>query len=269
MVGLEYTVTGKQATPLAESTVVPFPLNLPRAGFRIGQTGSVIDPARDVVEGANRFLWCVDEWLDASDDRVGLGIRPVDMPLVSIGDVGIYRFDPYRRPEGSTVYSHLSNTQWGTNFPQWLEGSFRWRIDLRPHARDWREGFAGARNPRILQYAGVVPPVMMSTARLLALTRQDLVTIAVRPRHDGPGLIMRLADRCGYPREEVLYFSSYLPEAAYKRISSVWLCDTMERPVEKLGHYMAGWPDSLKVKVGAFSVITLLVEFEGGGSSDE
>jgi hypothetical protein len=79
---------------------------------------------------------------------------------------------------------------------------------------------------------------------------------------------MRLADRWGYPREEVLYFSSYLPEAAYKRISGVWLCDTMERPIEKLEYYMDGWPDGLKVKVGAFSVITLLVEFKSGGSSD-
>ncbi|MEO6458413.1 MAG: DUF5054 domain-containing protein, partial [Chloroflexia bacterium] len=74
-IDLEYHVEGKQATPLAESTVVSFPLNLPKPTFRLGQTGSVIDPARDIIEGANRSLWCA-HWLDASDDRVGFGVIP-------------------------------------------------------------------------------------------------------------------------------------------------------------------------------------------------
>ena len=55
-------------------------------------------------------------------------------------DTGIYRFEPERVPTESTIYAHLSNTQWGTNFPQWLEGSFSWRIRLVPHEGDWRSG---------------------------------------------------------------------------------------------------------------------------------
>nr|AIA11959.1 Unknown Function [uncultured bacterium] len=121
---LEYEVEDKGATPLAESTVVPFPLNLPKASFRLGQMGSVIDPSRDIVEGANRSLWCVDGWIDASDDRVGMSVMPVDMPLVSIGDTGLYRFEPERVPREPAIYAHLSNTQWGTNFPQWLGRRF-------------------------------------------------------------------------------------------------------------------------------------------------
>ena len=53
---LAYHVKGKGATPLAESTVVPVPLNLRKPIYRMSQTGSVIDPARDIVEGANREL---------------------------------------------------------------------------------------------------------------------------------------------------------------------------------------------------------------------
>ena len=97
--GLEYRVKNKQATPLTESMTVPFPMNIQKATFRLGQVGSTIDPARDIAEGANRELWCVDRWMDVSDNRIGLAVMPRDMPLVSIGDVGIYRFEPDRVPK--------------------------------------------------------------------------------------------------------------------------------------------------------------------------
>src|SRR5205085_9355177 len=95
-IDLEYRVAGKVATQLAESAVVPLPLNLPKPTFRLGQTGSVIDPARDIAAGANRSLWCIDNWVDASDGRAGMGVIPVDMPLISIGNTGIFAFEPER-----------------------------------------------------------------------------------------------------------------------------------------------------------------------------
>ena len=132
---LEYKVENKQATPLTESMTVPFPMNIQKATFRLGQVGSTIDPARDIAEGANRELWCVDRWIDVSDDRIGLAVMPRDMPLVSIGNIGIYKFEPDRVPKEPVVYAHLANTQWGTNFPQWLEGDFQFAVDLEASLR--------------------------------------------------------------------------------------------------------------------------------------
>jgi hypothetical protein len=264
---LGYAIKGKRATHLAESTVVPFPLDLRRATYRLAQIGSVIDPTRDIAEGANRFLWCVDDWMDASDERVGLAVRPVDMPLVSIGDVGIFRFDPNRVPSGSTIYSHLSNTQWGTNFPQWLEGDFRFRMVLQPHPGYWREGQLPENYLGPLPYVSLAPmtgrgrDIATFTHHWLTTDFRGLQLIAIRPRRDGPGLIMRLADRYGTPRMESLTLGRNLEW----RIASVWRCDLMERPLERLPLSEHG-PGHYELKIEPFAVETLMVEFkqEGG-----
>jgi hypothetical protein len=252
-VELEYIIEGKEATPLAESTVVPFPANLRRADFLLGQTGSVIDPAHDIAEGANRYLWCVD-WLNVSDGRAGLIVEPVDMPLLSAGDPGIYRFDPMRVRTEPVVYAHLSNTQWGTNFPQWLEGDFRWRVKLSPHAGGWLD----------TDYSTYlwenVPYFAYSRHRIpCRVDGSSLALIAARPRHDGRGLVIRLWDVQAVPHETSLYFEG--------PVSAVWRCDVMERPVEQMhfeyepdfGETGSGY---VRLYTEPHAIITLLLEFD-------
>jgi alpha-mannosidase len=249
---LEYHVEGKALTPLAESTMVPFPLNLPKPTFRLGQTGSVMDPTRDVAEGANRGLWCAD-WVYAGDDSVSLGIFPADMPLISIGDIGIYRFEAARVPTKPVIYAHLSNTQWGTNFPQWLEGSFRWRVTVVPQVYGWRWG-------PFFEYTKKLLDTDTSTherwERLLNILGAELVS--VRPRHDGPGLIVRVREARG------LHGTAWLRPPA--PVSAIWRCDLMERPIEQLtpphvqGEIAPGMQVRLQLK--PFAIETLLLELD-------
>ncbi|MFL5733842.1 MAG: DUF5054 domain-containing protein [Chloroflexia bacterium] len=237
---LEYRITGKVATPLAESAVVPFPLNLPNPTFRLGQVGSVIDPIRHIAPGANHDLWCVDNWLDASDDRYGLGLIPIDMPLVSIGSPGIFAFHPERVPAEPLLYSHLFNTQWGTNFRQWHEGDFTFRVRLVPHAGDWRNARLWTRTeyPVGARHASPSPPnspnspnptqsSVLSPQSSVPLRLSDgLVLLSLRPRHDGAGLIIRFWDALGLPREATIELDG--------PISAVRRCDLMERPQQQL-----------------------------------
>ena len=255
---LDYRIEGKEATSFTESTIVPFPLKLPKATFRLGQVGSVIDPARDIAEGANRHLWCAD-WVDVSDDRAGIAIAPVDMPLVSIGDTGIYKFKPDRVPAEPVVYAHLSNTQWGTNFPQWLEGDFIFRIMLLPHPGDWRTGnvwerarYAGSRGFR-LEGAGSVRDL----SHCIELP-EGWALQSIRPGQDGRGLVVRYWDALGvYRREDI---------TLYGPVGAVWRCDLMERPIERLdarlveGHEK-GQATLVSGELSAHGIETLLVEF--------
>jgi hypothetical protein len=259
---LEYAVKGKEATPLAESTVVPFPLALPKASFRLGQVGSVIDPARDIAEGANRHLWCVDGWVDASDDRVGMAVMPLDMPLVSIGSPGIFAFDPARVPSQPTIYAHLSNTQWGTNFPQWLEGDFKFRVRLSPHAGDWRTGELWGQTSSLdlnelhiqgERGVGVMPSFVERDTGLLLLS--------LHPAHAGGGLVARYWDALGTHRKVVVS----LP----RPVARAWLCDLMERPIEALP--LRDQPMKARLRkpqswgmlnVAPHALVTLLLEFD-------
>ncbi|MEO8285053.1 MAG: DUF5054 domain-containing protein [Chloroflexota bacterium] len=252
---LDYTIHGKVATALAESSVVPFPINLPKAAFRLGQTGSVIDPARDIVEGANRNLWCVDGWIDATDDRRGLAVFPMDTPLVSIGNTGIYRFEPERVPTEPVMYAHLSNTQWGTNFPQWLEGDFTFRVQIAPHEGDWRTAQLWLHTPTVdLDELRVEGEKGVGSLPRWVEDDPGLVLLSIRPRHNGKGLIARYWDAAGTPRRVIFRFAS--------SISRVWRCDLMERPIEELASRRTGkqdWIAALPIKPHAIE--TLLIEF--------
>jgi alpha-mannosidase len=240
-VDIEYRVEGKEAIPLAESTVVPFPLNIRTPTFLLGQTGSVIDPAHDVVEGANRYLWCAD-WLYTSKGNLGMSVIAEDMPLFGLGDPGIYRFDPARVPTEPVVYAHLSNTQWGTNFPQWLEGDFRWRVHLMP---DIGRGWLGS-------LASSTPALTVITALHTPLHVQRGRVLSVRPRHDGRGLIMRIWEpRGGYGR---LWVSPTAP------VSAIWTCDLMERPVERVR--IEDGPSEIDIPITPHGIVTLLIEFD-------
>jgi hypothetical protein len=249
-VNLEYMVEGKEATPLAESTVVPFPVNIARPGFRLGQTGSVIDPARDIVDGSNRYLWCAD-WLDMSDGRFGIMVAPEDMPLLSAGDPGIYRFDRTRVPTEPVVYAHLSNTQWGTNFPQWLEGDFRWHIRLYPHASGWFHYY-------FMTHLWQHLPVYRQAQRWERWfsAENSVVPLTMRPCHDGRGLVVRLWDPVAQPRGLHLHIRG--------PVSALWRCDLMERPEEQLHHDYDSevrWTRAV-VHIEPHAIITLLIEFD-------
>jgi hypothetical protein len=247
---LEYHVSGKVATPLTESAVVPFPLNLPKATFRLGQVGSVIDPSRDIGEGANHHLWCVDGWVDASDDRVGLAVMPLDMPLVSIGDTGIYRFSTDRLPTQPTIYAHLFNNQWGTNFPQWHEGYFRFRVRLMLHAGDWRAGevWRGA-----LDAQQSLSGLNLSSATLPVRASDGLVLLSLRPRHDGSGIIARYWDALGLPRQARIEVDG--------PVTALWCCDLMERPIEQLALEQKDGGVHAQIAFTPHAIETLLIEF--------
>lgn len=246
-IDLEYKVEGKEATPLAESTVVRLGLQLAKPTYRLKQTGSVIDPVRDIISGANRNLWCAD-WLDISDDRIGFAVFLQDMPLVSIGDTGIYRFEPDRIPTGSTVYAHLSNTQWGTNFRQWHEGGFNWRVRLVPHQGDWQSS--------LLWYP-------YDERQLPFQTPLGMRLLSLRPQHDGPGLIARFWNARG------LHVIS--PMAINGPIKAIWRCDILERPVEQISIGTSDESDLVMadIPMTPFSIETLLIEFSNERTSPQ
>jgi alpha-mannosidase len=247
-IDLTYRIKGKAATPMTESAVVAFPLDLPKAAYRLGQVGSVIDPLRDIAAGANHHLWCVDGWVDASDDRVGLAVIPLDMPLVSIGDKGIYRFSTERTSMLPQIYAHLFNTQWGTNFPQWHEGDFTFRVRLAPHAGDWRSGEVW-RTALDAQRALVGPFAFPGQFPVRASA--GLVLTSIRPSTDGTGLIVRYWDALGLPRRVSIEFD--LPVSAVSR------CDLMERVIEPLATHTAGGTTRVDLSIAPHAVETLLV----------
>jgi len=209
-VDLDYSLRDKEACPLLESghVVLPFLAHHPR--YAINKTGSVIDPASDIAENANHVLYCCERWVDISDKNGGMLVIPRDTPLFSVGSKAIERFRGSAQPGQPTVFFNLFNTQWGTNFPQWISGNLRFRFRLIPHAGNWRTARAWE-----FAAASIQPPACMPmnpTLRphpemgLLKTPVTGLETVAFKIAEDGSGIILRLREPTGRAGNRTLHF---------------------------------------------------------------
>jgi len=92
-VDLELTIKDKAKDnwPEADWLCLPFKINAPR--FCVGRSLGVMDPARDILPGANRHMYAVGTGVTLTDaDGGGIALCPLDHPLVSLGTPGCWKF---------------------------------------------------------------------------------------------------------------------------------------------------------------------------------
>lgn len=128
---LEITIHNKPADPWPEAAWVCLPFDIESPQFRIGRLGSIIDPAKDIVPGANHDLFAVDTGIAVfGANGRGFGICPLDSPLVSLGEPGGWKYTTNATPKRAAVFVNLFNNQWTTNFRFWNEGTWTSRIRI-------------------------------------------------------------------------------------------------------------------------------------------
>lgn len=125
-----FHLENKQASPYVESGSIVIPL-AGDVSYRIGKPGGVIAP-NQIQDCANHALFHLEREVTVIGKNAALLICSKDAPLFGIGSTGVYeyykQFDDKRKP---VIYFNLFNNMWGTNFPQWTEGSFTYRFVLR------------------------------------------------------------------------------------------------------------------------------------------
>ncbi len=130
----ELALSGKQASPFIEagSLILPLP---GACAYRLGRPCAVVDPRTQIRHQANHAYFCLEDRVTALGQEAAVTVEPLDTPLLSIGASGLYDYEPdfpdQRPPE---LWFNLFNNMWGTNFPQWIEGDFRFRFVIRSGA---------------------------------------------------------------------------------------------------------------------------------------
>ncbi len=257
-VDMDYSVTNKEACPLLEAghIVLPFLSRKPR--YAINKTGSVVDPASDIERNANRLLFCCERWVDVSDRGKGILVVPRDTPLFSIGSPAIERFDGAGQPAGPILYFNLFNTQWGTNFPQWIEGNLRFRFRLIPHAGDWRAARAWELASAVVQPPACLPADSATSGAgpgwgLLKRPVPGLETVTLKIAEDGSGIILRVRDPSGRGGKRTMGFR--IPVSA--SLPKIYSCTLLEDEIKALPMARTGNIASVTLTVRPFEVVTL------------
>lgn len=87
--------------------------------------------ATDVVRGGGRQMHAVTSRLTCADDNHQLEITTLDAPVVALGVRSPLNFSKELPDLQQGAHVNLFNNAWGTNYPQWAGGDWRYRFLLR------------------------------------------------------------------------------------------------------------------------------------------
>ena len=130
-VDVEWNVENKVPNTVPEGGWLCFPFKVNKPKYILGRLGGAMDLAKDQIIGGNRYIYAVESGASiVAPNQSGVGICPIDAPLLSFGEPGLWKYDYDYFPKQPTVFVNLYNNMWNTNFPYWTEGSWSERVRI-------------------------------------------------------------------------------------------------------------------------------------------
>lgn len=212
---LEITLRDKPMEPWPEAgwLCLPFRINEPQ--FRLGRLGTIFDPAKDIIPGANRDIFGLNNGLVMMNAKGrGVGICPLDHPLVSLGEPGCWKYTTSFALRKPVAFLNLFNNQWNTNFRLWNSGTWTSRVRIWPVDHYQTEASLitpslearypllagvsglsamGNREAVKVNEGGILPPLQHG----VELSRKGVVITTYGNNPDGPGKLLRLWEYAG------------------------------------------------------------------------
>ena len=203
-VEVEWRISEKDPDTIPEGGWLCFPFAVEKARYVLGRLGGPIDLTKDQVPGGNRHLYAVNSGVSlTSPGQTGIGLCPVDSPLVSLGEPGLWKHSFDYLPTQPTVFVNLYNNMWNTDYPYWVEGSWSNRVRFWPVAggtnvagdlaiRSWE-----TRVPLLATVVDGPGGKLPTTQAGLSLSRPGVLVTAFGPNPDGQGTLLRVWDQTG------------------------------------------------------------------------
>lgn len=204
-VEVQWRVEDKTPDPIPEGGWLCFPFAIQQPQFVLGRLGGPIDPAKDLVPGSNRFLGCVSTGVAITGaDQAGAGLCPLDSPLVSLDQPGLWKWSLDFIPKRPAVFVNLYNNMYNTNFRLWQEGSWSSRVSFWPLPKgsdaveDLAEKAWEARLPLLATVSRGPAGTLPLSQTGLALSRRGVLVTAFGNDPDGSaGTLLRVWEQGG------------------------------------------------------------------------
>jgi len=205
-VDLELTID-KPADNWPEAGWICLPFKVDAPQFRVGRNGFIMDPAKDIIPGANRYLYAVGTGTAIFDPQGrGVGVCAPDTPLLSLGVPGCWKFDRSHVPEKPAAYFNLFNNQWSTNYRLWNEG--KWTYRFRIWSFDKYDAATALITPSLeMRYPvhavslSALPGKLPVEQEGLCVSRPGVMVTAFGANPDGEGTLLRVWEQSGVPGE--------------------------------------------------------------------
>jgi hypothetical protein len=255
-VDMELTIE-KPADIWPEAGWICLPFKVEDPQFRVGRNGFILDPAREIIPGANRYMYAVGTGVAVFDRKGrGVGVCGPDTPLVSLGVPGCWKFDRTYIPERPTVWFNLFNNQWTTNYRFWNEG--KWTYRFRIWAYDQYDAAPSLITPSLeMRYPVQTGSANASRGKLptqrrgLSVSRPGVLVTAFGANPDGEGMLLRVWEQAGVSGK----LTVELPEG-----SSLARATPVNLRGEKIGESMQVRDARLMFELGAFAPASFVLE---------
>jgi hypothetical protein len=197
----------KQPDSWPEAAWICLPLRVDQPRWRLGRLGGDVDPARDLpADNSNFRLYWLSTGLAvySAATGAGVGLCPIDSPLVSLGEPGLFKFDARYLPGASRVFVQLYNNQWRTNFAAWIGEGGRmtsrvrlWSFDAFDPESSLFTPAMEARTPLRIARSRSLPGALPPAQAGVELSRKGVAVTAFGPNPDGGGTIFRVWEQGG------------------------------------------------------------------------
>ena len=206
-VDIELTIKGKARDNWPEADWLCLPFKIANPQFRVHRSLGVMNPATDILPGANRDLFTVGHGVTITGaDGAGIAVCPLDHPLVSLDRPGCWRSSKNAAeftPKEPVVYVNLYNNQWNTNFRYWYPGVWSSRVRLwafdanTPADAVMATPALEARNPLLAVATSGAGDRLSSEQSGVTVSRQGAIVTAFGANPDGPGTLLRVWEMAG------------------------------------------------------------------------
>jgi hypothetical protein len=242
-----------------EAAYFTFPFACAQPRFRYALQNGFVDPARDLLPGACREWFCVQDWLSIEEAGLTITWSPVDAPLITLGDIarGLWPKEFGARP--GTVFSYVMNnyTPEGYQAGQGGEFIFRYVLTSTPSFVPATAGRFGAaaltplelneitRNDKVQPAGGPLPPALGS---FLTITATNLNLVTWKRAEDGDEMVLRLVETQGQAGSTAI-------SSPFWDLAEAWhanALETKQKPARVEGQVV-------QVDFSPFQIITLRV----------
>jgi alpha-mannosidase len=204
---LELTIRDKAKDNWPEADWLCLPFKVANPQLRVYRQLGSMNPATDILTGANRDLFSVGHGVTITDaDGSGIAISPIDHPLVSLDRPGCWQFSKDAAtftPKKPIVYLNLYNNQWNTNFRYWYPGTWSsrvrlWTFDAKtPADAVMATPALEARNPLLVVSATGKGKTLPAEQTGISVSRKGTIVTAFGQNPDGAGTLLRIWERAG------------------------------------------------------------------------
>jgi len=225
-----------------EAAYFAFPFAMASPHFRYGIQNGVIDPATDMLPGAGREWFTVQDWVSLATEGQAITWTPVDAPLVTFGDIarGTWPREFGARP--GTVFSYVMNNYTPEGYQAGQGGTFEFRyvltssrvFDAVASARFGASALTPLASNEISRNDKVGAPggdLDAQEQSLLRIEAPNLSLVTWKPAEDGDGTVLRFVETAGKPGEARL-------AGPFGESATAWRANSVEenqQPLERTG----------------------------------